>query len=158
MATKQIGDVRVDLRFDEIKEAARKALDPAMFAAAQVVRAEAAANAQSISKGIAEKTYAISRSDVEGKPHKTAQKVVKAQGGAVVSSSDPKTHLFELGVEPHVIKPRRKKAMRLDDGSFIKGPVRHPGMAARPFLRPALDSKKREATEAALKALREALK
>lgn len=158
MASKQIGDVRVDLRIDEIEDALRGSLDHAMFEAAKVVKAEAAANAQSLSRGVAERTYAVSRSDVEGKPHKTARKVVKAQGGAVVSSSDPKTHLFELGVEPHVIKPRRKKAMRLDDGSFIKGPVHHPGMAARPFLRPALDSKKREATQAALKELREALK
>ena len=154
MKRKQLGDVRVDLRIDEIAEAAKRALDPGMFAAARVVKAESSANAQSLSQGITEGMYAISRSNVEGRPHKTAQKVVKTQGGAVVSSSDPKTHLFELGVEPHVIQPRRGKALRLDNGRWVKGRVQHPGMAARPFLRPALDSTKREATEAALKVIR----
>ena len=54
-----------------------------------------------------------------------------------IGSNSPLGILFEEGVGPHEINPKRN-VLKLADGSFVTGPVRHPGMAAKPFLRPAL--------------------
>ncbi len=54
-----------------------------------------------------------------------------------ISASSPLGVLFEQGVGPHEIEPKGK-VLKLADGSFVTGPVRHPGMAAKPFLKPAL--------------------
>lgn len=82
----------------------------------------------------------------------------------IVRASSPLAHLFEEGADPHGIAPRNslqsliergrassstrqgrsvrrsakgKIAMKFPDGGFSKGTVQHPGMQARPFLRPA---------------------
>lgn len=55
----------------------------------------------------------------------------------IVGARSPLGTLFEHGVGPHEITPKRK-VLRLADGSFVTGPVRHPGMARKPFLAPAL--------------------
>jgi hypothetical protein len=54
-----------------------------------------------------------------------------------IGSSSPLGLLFEKGVGAHEINPK-KQVLRLADGSFVTGPVRHPGMASKPFLRPSL--------------------
>jgi hypothetical protein len=54
-----------------------------------------------------------------------------------IGSNSPLGVLFEKGVGPHEINPK-KNVLKLADGSFVTGPVRHPGMDAKPFLRPAL--------------------
>ena len=54
-----------------------------------------------------------------------------------IGSNSPLGILFEKGVGPHEINPK-KQVLKLADGSFVTGPVRHPGMASKPFLRPAL--------------------
>ena len=54
-----------------------------------------------------------------------------------VGANSPLGVLFEKGVGPHEINPK-KRVLKLADGSFVTGPVRHPGMAAKPFLEPAL--------------------
>jgi hypothetical protein len=54
-----------------------------------------------------------------------------------IGSNSPLGILFEKGVGPHEINPK-KQVLKLADGSFVTGPVRHPGMAAKPSLRPAL--------------------
>jgi len=54
-----------------------------------------------------------------------------------IGSNSPLGILFEEGVGPHEINPK-KNVLKLADGSFVTGPVRHPGMASKPFLRPAL--------------------
>lgn len=47
-------------------------------------------------------------------------------------------HLVEFGSAPHVIKSKRKRV--LSNGQEIFGKiVKHPGTAAQPFMRPALD-------------------
>lgn len=63
---------------------------------------------------------------------------------ASVSVGPDKEHwfyrFFETGAQPHEIGPKRRsqlKAIRFD-GNVIVAIVEHPGMAARPFLRPAL--------------------
>jgi hypothetical protein len=54
-----------------------------------------------------------------------------------VGSRHPLGMLFEKGVGPHEITPA-KRVLRMADGRFVTGPVRHPGMRAQPFLRPLL--------------------
>jgi len=54
-----------------------------------------------------------------------------------VGPADPLGLLFERGVGPHLIEPKRT-ALKLADGGFVSGPVEHPGMRAQPFLRPTL--------------------
>jgi len=54
-----------------------------------------------------------------------------------VGSSSPLGVLFEKGVGPHEINPK-KNVLKLADGGFVTGSVRHPGMASKPFLRPSL--------------------
>ena len=55
----------------------------------------------------------------------------------VIGANDPLGILFEKGVRPHEIEPK-KGVLRLADGSFVTGGIRHPGMASKPFLRPVL--------------------
>lgn len=54
---------------------------------------------------------------------------------------------IEMGAQPHEISPKNAKALKLVGGSGSEevgfaARVGHPGMAARPFLRPAVDSNK----------------
>jgi hypothetical protein len=55
----------------------------------------------------------------------------------LLGSRSPLGVLFEKGVGPHEINPK-KKVLKLADGSFVTGSVPHPGMAAKPFLQPSL--------------------
>lgn len=78
----------------------------------------------------------------------------------IIRAANPLAHLFELGTKPHAIAPKgsiigvttargtlskRRRgasskariAMKFPDGGFARGVVRHPGMEAKPFLRPA---------------------
>jgi hypothetical protein len=57
---------------------------------------------------------------------------------ADVTSSDPRVGFFEEGVGPHIIEPKEGRVLRLADGRFVTGPVRHPGMDAQPTLKPLL--------------------
>ena len=54
-----------------------------------------------------------------------------------IGSHSPLGILFEQGVGPHEINPKRN-VLKMADGGFVTGPVKHPGMAAKPFLQPAL--------------------
>lgn len=84
----------------------------------------------------------------------------------IIRARNPLSHLFELGVKPHTIAPKgslaglialgrsrtkstasghkkgvssrgKRIAMKFPDGGFSRGTVDHPGMEAKPFLRPA---------------------
>ena len=57
--------------------------------------------------------------------------------GDRVAALHPLAPIIEGGSQPHTIEPK-KKVLRLADGSFVTGPVRHPGTPAKPFLRPTL--------------------
>jgi len=59
----------------------------------------------------------------------------------------------ETGTRPHVIRGKPYLAF----GGIVVGEVNHPGMAARPFLRPAIDTHGEEATEASGAVLRQAI-
>jgi hypothetical protein len=54
-----------------------------------------------------------------------------------IGSDSPLGILFEKGVGRHEINPK-SNVLKLADGGFVTGPVEHPGMAAKPFLRPSL--------------------
>lgn len=62
----------------------------------------------------------------------------------------------EQGVTAHEIKGS-PLAFEGDSGIVITGAVRHPGMAARPFLRPAFDAKQKEAEAVVGESLRQAV-
>lgn len=61
----------------------------------------------------------------------------------------------ETGAQAHQITPRVARALWIE-GRFVAG-ARHPGMPAKPFLRPASDENKPAASAAAGKVIREAL-
>lgn len=46
--------------------------------------------------------------------------------------------IVETGAKPHAIAPRKRRALKLGDNAFRRSAA-HPGMRARPFLRPAFD-------------------
>jgi HK97 gp10 family phage protein len=56
-------------------------------------------------------------------------------------------HLVEYGTAPHIIKAKAAGGqLRLHGGVFVDE-VQHPGAVAKPFMRPAFDSKKDEAID-----------
>ena len=66
----------------------------------------------------------------------------------VVSASAPHAASIEDGSKPHVIRPKKKRALRWPSGgtgangwAFAKK-VNHPGTRAQPFLKPALAAKR----------------
>jgi len=64
--------------------------------------------------------------------------------GMVLLITMPDYALYvEFGTPPHIIKPRRKKALRFDVGgeSVVVRSVRHPGTMAQPFIRNTIRTK-----------------
>lgn len=56
-------------------------------------------------------------------------------------------HIIEGGARPHPISPRKKgEKLRVGKGYF--GKISHPGIQARPFMKPALEQKAKEAIQA----------
>jgi hypothetical protein len=86
-------------------------------------------------------------------PHVVAVVASASAGKATIDVGPDNEHwhyrFFELGVQPHEIRPRKKsgkKALSFDD--IVVKSVSHPGMAARPFLRPVADSRSDEVAAA----------
>jgi hypothetical protein len=79
------------------------------------------------------------RSKAAGASKRVAAGIFMAGTGTnfTVGSKSPLGILFEKGVGPHEINPKGN-VLKLADGSFVTGPVKHSGMAAHPFLKPAL--------------------
>jgi len=67
---------------------------------------------------------------------------------------------LETGAVGHGISPRSKKALAFEvDGERVMAwAVKHPGMAAKPFLRPAFDREKDNATDAVGENIRQVTK
>jgi hypothetical protein len=59
---------------------------------------------------------------------------------AVLGTAHPLGAILEHGARPHTITPRKGElgVLKLADGSFVRGSVKHPGEPAQPFLRPTL--------------------
>jgi HK97 gp10 family phage protein len=74
----------------------------------------------------------------------------KSKNQVTVAIGPHKDHwyeqFFETGAAPHEITPDVQEALELVGGQLRKR-VEHPGMAADPFLRPALDAKGEEACQ-----------
>lgn len=73
-------------------------------------------------------------------PSRRVASSIRIGGGPTtfaVGSPIPLAGWLEGGVGPHTIEPKGR-VLRLADGRFVTGPVRHPGMAAQPTFRPLL--------------------
>lgn len=136
-----IGDKELVRKLRALGEFARKVLDDAAMAGAKVIQREANRRAPG--------------------PHVKIQEAEIRDDSVWVDIGPDEEHwyyrFFELGAASHVIKPSRAKALHLYDLDVFAARAKHPGMAARPFLRPAVDEKKGEAVKAARKVLKRAV-
>ena len=130
------GGEELKARLERLEAAARqRALEAAAKAGAEVIRDDANRRAPG--------------------PHVVAE-VVKASDAAVEVGIGPdKDHwyyqFFETGAGRHPIGPESKKAIRFpgaEGQEMVRFGVTHPGMAASPFLRPALDGQTARAVRA----------
>ena len=64
-------------------------------------------------------------------------RVTQVDTGARIAASHPNARLVEFGARPHTIGAEGR-VLKLDDGGFVTGPVRHPGTRSNPFLRSIL--------------------
>lgn len=96
-------------------------------------------------------------------PNIHAEVVERSQSSVTVDIGPDEEHwyykFFETGTQPHRITPLNRKALRFEvgDEEIFALAVQHPGMAAQPFLRPALDENADGAAGAAGQALRRLL-
>jgi len=61
----------------------------------------------------------------------------RAQG--IVRSTSKHSAFVELGTEDRIVAPKRAKALKLQDGRFVKGDIYNGRMEKAPFLRPAAE-------------------
>jgi len=96
-------------------------------------------------------------------PHIETDVVSVSKKQVVIAVGPDKEHWYyqflETGSPPHTIMPSEKSALRWPDGdeAVFTSVVKHPGMAARPFLRPAIDEHWGAAVNAAGASLRRRL-
>lgn len=128
--------VKITLNTDDILKAVQEEQDTAFFVGGSLVGDAVESRARGISRRVADRVFVVTRKHSKGKPFKKYAAEVARRGGVVIGSSSPLAHLLELGTRPH--------------GG-------HPGTAARPFVRPALDESKEAATKAIGDALRKQL-
>ena len=118
----------------------------AVRAGAKVIQAQAEMNAETIATRPAKHTQI-----------KISQRV-KGTIEAMLGPSKRKWfyRYFEMGVTPHEITGN-PLVFEGDNGLVIIGGVHHPGLVARPWLRPAFDSKQGEAPAAVEDVFRQAI-
>lgn len=75
-------------------------------------------------------------------PGKLRGVVIVGGDGPVANDVDYWAHV-EYGTEPHEIRSRGPWSLRDDDGVFYGRRVWHPGTPAQPFMRPALNRKRK---------------
>lgn len=124
----------------------RNVMRSALRAGAVVLRNEAR-------KNVPEETGALKKSI------KVSTRARKGVVTATLKAGDEKAfyaHMLEYGTAPHDIAPKSKKALTLEDGGVVKH-AKHPGIAPRPFMRPALDEKTDEAVQAVTDKIRTTL-
>ena len=92
---------------------------------------------------------ARSRGDLPKSFRKTRTRGHRNPVGVSVSPSSSLSNIFEGGADPHTIAPTKGPALaNRDAGFFARGPVNHPGMAARPFIGPVFDAHEGAAKDA----------
>jgi HK97 gp10 family phage protein len=109
----------------------------AVRAGARVIQAQAEQNAEAIGGYVAKRT---------------ALRITQRKKGLIEAAIGPSKkkwyyRFIEVGTQPHEIKGN-PLVFEGDRGLVIIGGVQHPGMAARPWLRPAFDTKKDASTQA----------
>lgn len=88
-------------------------------------------------------------------PHLEMEVVRSDENQAEVNIGPDKEHWYyqfiETGAQPHEISPKNRKALAFPgaDGEMVTKIVHHPGFAARPFLRPAMQNNQDQARDAA---------
>lgn len=75
---------------------------------------------------------------------------------ALIVAGAPHSHLLEFGTKAHRIVVKSKKTLAdAAAAKFFGKSVKHPGISARPFMRPAFETKKVEAVNRIADVLRE---
>lgn len=119
-------------------------LEAAVLAGAEVIREEAAGNAPG-SGAIAKEIDA------------------KKPGNVTAAVGPDKAHWYyqflETGAQAHEIGPDTRQAMMFEgsEGEKFSRSIQHPGMAADPFLRPAVDGKRQDAVDSVGQVIRKAI-
>ncbi len=144
---RNLSGVMVQIDDEELEQALRKladdleaeALKAAALAGAEVIRAAAEARA----------------------PGPIEMEVVEAdRAHALVEIGPDKEHWFyrfhETGAQPHEVEPSHTGGLAFpgEEGEIVRRLIEHPGLPARPFLRPAFDEQQEQATAATGAALR----
>lgn len=117
----------------------------------RILRSMVRAGAQVVRKAAVANLDGGTNNDIILKPSRSKSRAKKA----IIISVGPTKEKFylkflELGTKPHVIRRDQKKI--LSTGEEIFGvEVQHPGQAAEPFLRPALDENVDKVIEAMAK-------
>lgn len=107
------------------------------------------------------RSQARARADIPDRFAKTATKGHRTPVGTSTGPTSPLLVIFEGGADDHRIGApgqvltnigtRREQADKATAGIFFaRGPVSHPGMAARPLVGPVFEAKEGEATKKAL--------
>lgn len=115
----------------------KKILKTALSAGAIVIKKQA-------KKNVAVKSGTLKRA-IKHKRLKEARPTVRifVATGRGQKNDGWYAHIIEGGARPHVITPRKGSALSFGGGS-VKS-VNHPGIKAMPFMRPAFESKYKEA-------------
>lgn len=88
-------------------------------------------------------------------PHLEMETVKADEDQAEVNIGPDKEHWYyqfiETGATSHEIGPKNRKALAFPgrDGEVVTKKLKHPGIAAEPFLRPAMQNNQDQATDAA---------
>lgn len=157
MPSNKIGRVELNLNIDLIRDALDDELDQALYEGAQPIL-EAAKGMAPVETGeLRDSGYVATskRSSYQGS--KKRRKELKVEKGtAVIAFAAFYAGMIEVGTGPHKIgKPGQ--VLRLANGSIVRGPIMHPGKPAQPFLRPAFDTERENATNIIAGKLRAAL-
>lgn len=96
-------------------------------------------------------------------PHVEIELVKADENRAEVNIGPDKEHwyyqFFETGATQHEITPHAKRVLAFEGrhGLVITKKVKHPGIPAKPFLRPAMQNQQDEARETAGRVFRQAI-
>lgn len=104
------------------------------------------------------RAQARARGDIPDRFAKTATRGHRSPVGTSTGPTSPLLNIFEPGAGPHPIGARGQLLVNPDAGFFARGPVRHPGMAARPLIGPIFEAKQGEASEKALDSIMEGIR
>ena len=144
---------KVSFKVEGGKELARKLR--ALGADAKAILVEAGMAGADVVKDAA-------NADAPG-PHIVAKVTQRSATSVEVSIGPDRAHWYyqfvEWGASAHEITKRKAPAMVFegDQGLVIIGGVSHPGVIAKPFLRPAIDTNQGQAVGAVMDNLRDAI-